>query len=79
MQIRNSIRSTIRLLILIGILVLIGFTPGCQTTKENTLPEKINNPNGRNDAWGFIGAGGGVWYGPAKGDDNAVEDIIMPS
>jgi photosystem II stability/assembly factor-like uncharacterized protein len=59
MQIRNSTRSIIRLLILIGILVLIGFTPGCQTTKENTLPEKINNPKGRNDARGFIGAGGG--------------------
>lgn len=39
--------------------ILTGFLTGCQTTKENTRPEKIINPNGRNDAWGFTGAGGG--------------------
>lgn len=26
----------------------------------------------------IITFGGGVWYGPAKGDDNAVEDILTP-
>ena len=26
----------------------------------------------------IITFGGGVWYGPAKGDINAVEDIVEP-
>jgi hypothetical protein len=26
----------------------------------------------------IITFGGGVWYGPAKGDENAAEDIITP-
>jgi photosystem II stability/assembly factor-like uncharacterized protein len=42
-----------------GFLMLAGFMAYCQTTKKD-IPNKNNkNPNGRNDAWGFIGIGGG--------------------
>ena len=60
----NGIKSTSSTLwcsILFRILVLIGFLPGCQTTKEKTQTEKPINPNGRFDVWDFIGSrGGGV-------------------
>jgi hypothetical protein len=26
----------------------------------------------------IITFGGGVWYGPARGDENAAEDIVTP-
>jgi len=51
MNIRNSTRSTIGRLLFFGILIMAGFLPGCQTAKENARPEKIINPNGRNDVW----------------------------
>jgi photosystem II stability/assembly factor-like uncharacterized protein len=66
MNIKNSSRSTIGLFLFFGILITTLFLPCCQTTKENTRSEKIINPNGRNDAWGFIGAGGGgAMFNPA--------------
>jgi len=38
--------------------LLVSLVPGWQLSKVNGM-EPIKNPNGRNDAWGFVGAGGG--------------------
>jgi photosystem II stability/assembly factor-like uncharacterized protein len=47
------------LIIYIGILIT-----GCTSAKEN--PGQLSNPNGRNDAWGFAGyGGGGAMFWPA--------------
>ncbi len=56
--------------------LLISFFPltGCQSPSTDTLPvdaKKITNPNGRNDAWGFIGfGGGGATFYPAVSPHN---------
>lgn len=69
MNTKNPTGSIIVYILFFGI--LIGFLTGCQTTKENTRPEKIINQNGRNDAWGFIGAGGGgAMFNPAISPHN---------
>src|SRR5688572_13179077 len=53
---------------------LIPLTTGCQSPSTDTLPDdtkKIINPNGRNDAWGFIGfGGGGATFYPAISPHN---------
>ena len=57
---RNLIQS-----ILFGILIT-----GCNSVKEN--PCQLSNPNGRNDAWGFTGyGGGGAMFYPAVSPHNS--------
>jgi photosystem II stability/assembly factor-like uncharacterized protein len=44
----------------------MGFLPGCQTKKADTLPEKTIDPYGRSEVWHFVGAGGGgAMFNPA--------------
>lgn len=39
--------------------------------EQNSVPIKIKNPNGRNDAWGFVGyGGGGAMFYPAVSPHN---------
>jgi photosystem II stability/assembly factor-like uncharacterized protein len=43
---------------------------GCNTTKNNAV--QTNNPNGRNDTWGFAGyGGGGAMFNPAVSPHNS--------
>ena len=68
-----------------------GFNGSAYNSKDNGIT--WNRIKGYNFKWGkrvdpdprdpgkifIITFGGGVWYGPAEGDENAVEDIITPA
>ncbi len=73
-----------------GVLYAAGFNSSAYRSEDNGLT--WNRIKGYNFKWGktvipdpanpekiyIITFGGGVWHGPAKGDKNALEDIITP-
>jgi len=72
MNLKKLTGPTSGLLLFFVILIVACFLSGCQTTKEKAKSERQINPNGRNDDWGFIGAGGGgAMFYPAVSPHNA--------
>lgn len=51
-------KSAFNHLSVFGFVLLLAFLQSCQTS-NNKLSPKSQNPNGRNDSWGFVGIGGG--------------------
>lgn len=55
----------------VSVIVLFAFIFFACHTPVSKTPEKKDNPNGRNDSWGFVGAGGGgAMFNPAVSPHN---------
>ena len=54
----NLFKKVIKYSFVFGLILLVSRVPDRLFLKVNGA-EKFKNPNGRNDTWGFVGAGGG--------------------
>ena len=56
-ELKNNLTAIIRISAYCCLILYVVQTVGCNSTKEKDNRGK--NPNGRNDDWGYVGAGGG--------------------
>ena len=74
----KTIRVVPRFFLTVGVLFFVALM-GCRSTPETPAAEKeaYKNPNGRNDAWGFTGyGGGGAMFFPAVSPFNTNHALV---
>ena len=72
----NLFKKVIKYSFVFGLILLVSRVPDRLFLKVNGA-EKFKNPNGRNDTWGFVGAGGGgAMFNPTVSPHNPKDAFV---